>query len=244
MNVIIKYCNINNLKMEYKIKLVMKTDLQRIRLFATLPNDVLQALNDHLILTKHKKGAMIIWAQDECKAVYFVLSGMVEVFHLALSGREQTVEHIKPGESFNLVPVFMAEALNQANARVVVDSRIASINKKNFLALLEDYPLLSKAVAEYFAMRLTYMVNMVESLALHSVRQRMAAFLIKQADMAGQKDQPRWTQEDMARQLGTVRDVVGRTLRKMEDDGLIRFQRQRIQLLDREVLVRLAKGEK
>ncbi len=230
--------------MEYKIKLVMRTNLHNIRLFTTLPADVLRVLKDHLVQTKYSKGAMILWAQDECKAVYFVYSGLVEIFHLSLSGREQTVEHIKPGESFNLVPVFMAEALNQANARAAIDTSVLSITKHKFMELLEEYPALSKTVAEYFAMRLTYMVGMVESLALHSVRQRMAAFLIKQADLAEKKNTPRWTQEEIARQLGTVRDVVGRTLRKMEDDGLIRFQRQQIQLLDRSALELLAKGEK
>jgi CRP/FNR family transcriptional regulator len=230
--------------MEYKIRVAMENDLHKIHIFSTLPENVVRALQDYLIHTEYIKGAMILWAQDECKNVYFVLSGMVEIFHLSLGGREQTVELIKPGESFNLVPVFMPESLNQVNARAQVDSQILSISKKKFLQLLEEYPQLSKTVAEYFAMRLTYMVGMVESLALHSVRQRMAAFLVKQADKVDPADPPRWTQEEMARQLGTVRDVVGRILRKLENDGLIRFQRQRIQLLDREALEEMANDNK
>ena len=221
----------------------MKTNLHEIRIFSALPAKILQALDNFDVEKSYKKGSMIIWAQDECTAVYFVVSGMVEVFHLARSGREKILECIKPGDSFNLVPVFMEKALNQANVRAVVDSDILSITKKDFLELMQQYPLLSKTVAEYFAMRLTYMVNMVESLALHSVRQRMAIFLINQADQTGKEVRPKWTQEDIARQLGTVRDVVGRTLRKLEDEGLIRFQRQHIQLVDREALQRLAHGE-
>ena len=76
----------------------------------------------------------------------------------------------------------MKNALNQANARALVDSVLLSIEKNEFLNLTESYPILSKAVAEYFAMRLSYMVNIVERLALYSVRQRMAVFLIEQAD--------------------------------------------------------------
>jgi len=87
------------------------------------------------------------------------------------------------------------------------------------------------------------MVTLVERLSLFSVRQRLAEFLIRQAEENPLDARPRWTQDDIARQLGTVRDVVGRTLRKLEDEGLIRFQRQHILLLDREKLESLANGE-
>jgi CRP-like cAMP-binding protein len=220
----------------------MGKDLHKIRLFSSLPDDVLYALDSSIQRKKYKKGSMVIWAQDECKAVYFVLSGMIEVFQLALSGREQAIERINPGESFNLVPVFMDNALNQANARALEDSLVLSVDKREFHKLLEQHPHFSKVVAEYFAMRLTYMVSMVESLGLYSVRQRMAAFLIEQADMTDQHEHPRWTQEDMARSLGTVRDVVGRVLRKFEEEKLIRFNRQHITLLNKTALQNIADG--
>ena len=229
--------------MEYKIKIEMRTDLHEIRLFSALPTDILKALDNHLTSKKYKKGSMIIWAQDECNAVYFVRSGVIEVFHLALSGREQTIEQIKAGESFNLVSVFMDNALNQANARTLVDADVLSIGKREFLGLIDKYPLLSKTVSEYFAMRLTYMVDMVEMLAIHSVRKRMAAFLIEQADKEDKLEQPCWTQEDMAQQIGTVRDVVGRVLRQFEAEGLVRFNRQHIKLLNRARLQKIADGK-
>jgi CRP/FNR family transcriptional regulator len=46
----------------------------------------------------------------------------------------------------------------------------------------------------------------------------------------------RWTQAEIAEQLGTVRDVVGRSLRGFEDRGVIRMERGRIVLLDRRAL--------
>ena len=47
----------------------------------------------------------------------------------------------------------------------------------------------------------------------------------------------------MAKRLGTVRDVLGRTLRKFADEGLVRFERERIILLDRQGLEKAAVGE-
>jgi CRP/FNR family transcriptional regulator len=86
-----------------------------------------------------------------------------------------------------------------------------------------------------FAARLHHLTNLTEDLALRTVRGRLARFLISEADL-GSVDRE-WTQEEMAVRLGTVRDVIGRTLRSLEDEGLVRRERQQIILLDREALM-------
>ena len=116
------------------------------------------------------------------------------------------------------------------------------IDREDFQRLLDSYPVLLKTLSAYLAKRLLSMVGLAEHLGLFPVRQRLAAFLINQADAVGEDVARHWTQEDIARRLGTVRDVVGRALRKFEQEGLIRFQRERIQLLDREKLQSLADG--
>ncbi len=126
-----------------------------------------------------------------------------------------------------------------ANARAASDVNLLRMSKDDFSDSLERLPEFSRAVADYLAQRLARMVNLVENLSLLSVRQRMAVFLIKQAD----GKERRWTQDEMARRLGSVRDVVGRTLRKLANEGLIRFERQRILLLDRAALQKIADGE-
>ena len=91
-----------------------------------------------------------------------------------------------------------------------------------------------------FADRLSHLTGLVEQLSLHSMRGRLAHFLINQAERADPPEH--WTQDEIAAQIGTVRDVVGRTLRSFEDTGLIRRQRNRIILLDRPGLEAEAEG--
>ncbi len=221
----------------------MSTDLKLFKVFSALGPDALRVLEKLAWRKKLEKDEMLIWAGEECRAVYFVLSGMVEVFRLAPSGREQTLETLGVGEGFNLVPVFLPTNLNPANVRALAPTDLLCFYKKEFLELLDQFPGLTRALAACFAGRLAGMVNMIESLSLFSVRQRLAAFLIRQADQNGEIPNKRWTQEDIARQLGSVRDVIGRTLRKFADEGLLRFQRQHILLLDRAGLLRVAEGE-
>jgi CRP-like cAMP-binding protein len=97
-----------------------------------------------------------------------------------------------------------------------------------------ECPELALAILQDFAVRLDHLTNLVEDLSLRTVRGRLARFLLEHAD----EDQVtrHWTQEEVAARLGTVRDMVGRTLRAFVVAGLVRMNRQRIVLLDREGL--------
>ena len=221
----------------------MTVDLKIIELFSNLPPQVLLAVKACVQVKTVKKGNAIIWAEDDCLAVYFIIKGWVEIFRLSDGGREQMIERLGAGEGFNLVPLFLNDSKNQANVRALTTVDLMLIHKHDFQLLMEQYPELVGQVAQYFANRLKHMLALVENLALLSVRQRLAAFLIQQADQPKFASQPRWTQEQIACHLGTVRDVVGRILRQFEENGLLRFQRQYIQLLDCQALHTIIKGE-
>ncbi len=217
----------------------MKTDLRKTHLFKDLSEVSLDALETCFQRKVFVKGSAILWEKETCRWVYFILSGNVDIYLLAPNGREQVLERLGAGEGFNLVPAFKHGAFNQANARAASDVDLLRMSKDDFSDYLERLPEFSRAVADYLAQRLARMVKLVENLSLLSVRQRMAVFLIKQAD----GKERRWTQDEMARRLGSVRDVVGRALRKLADEGLIRLERQRILLLDRAALQKIADGE-
>ena len=97
------------------------------------------------------------------------------------------------------------------------------------------------AVSRYLAGEVRRLSDLVESLALHTVRARRARFLLERAE--GTVPRRRWTQEEIAAQIGTVREMVGRTLRAFTDDGWIRRHQGRIVILDQSALEREARGE-
>jgi len=101
-------------------------------------------------------------------------------------------------------------------------------------------PQVSLAVSQYLAAELRRLSDLAESLALHTVRTRLARFLVDHGDSEAT---PRhWTQEEIAAQIGTVREMVGRTLRSFADEGLIRRQRGRIIVVNPQALEREASG--
>ncbi len=219
----------------------MSVEIKQLEFFRDLPDEIINEVKKCSRVKLYPKDMPLLWAGMECTAVYFIWKAAWTFPRLSVQGREQVLEiEIGKGEAFNLVPVLLSKPLNPADAKTVGSAKLLVIERKDFLRLLDSYPSLMHALAAYLAKRLLSMVDLAERLALFPVRQHLAAFLINQADAVGEDVARHWTQEDIARRLGTVRDVVGRALRKFEQEGLIRFQREHIQLLDREKLQLLA----
>ena len=213
--------------------------LRRIPLFTELPSETLARLGRVSIQRTYTPDEFIIFEGDPCRAAYFVSEGLIRVLRTSPDGREQVLSQLGPGRSFNTVPPFLPGGVNHATAQAVERTILYVIPCEDLLGLVTTSPALALALLKDFAERLDHLTNLVEDLSLRTVRARVARFLLQQAEAgAGDKDAVarQWTQAEMAAQLGTVREMIGRTLRSLADAGLIRFDRDKIELLDREGL--------
>jgi CRP/FNR family cyclic AMP-dependent transcriptional regulator len=208
--------------------------LRRISLFADLSDEALARVARAAYARTYAAGEVVMFEGDPCEAVYFVLEGQVRVYRLSAAGREQVLTRLGPGSTFNTVPPFESGSVNHATVEAVTPVSLCIMTSEDFLRLVGECTELALAILRDFATRLDHLTNLVEDLSLHTVRGRLARFLLEHADVGGVTR--RWTQEEMAAHLGTVRDMVGRTLRAFADAGLVRMDRQRIVLLDREGL--------
>jgi CRP/FNR family transcriptional regulator len=111
-----------------------------------------------------------------------------------------------------------------------------------FLRIIDRYREVAIEVATLLAGQVRYLSDAVEDLALYTVRTRLARFLLSRAEDAIPHSS-RWTQEEIAAHIGTVRDVVGRTLRSFAREGLIRRQRGHVTIADREKLEKEAMAD-
>ena len=139
-----------------------------------------------------------------------------------------------PGQAFNTVPPFHPQGVNHATVEALSPVTLYAVAREDFRRLVGECAELALAILQDFADRLDHLTNLVEDLALRTVRGRLARFLLEHADSI--QAARNWTHDEIAANLGTVRDMVGRTLRAFADAGLVRIERQRIVLLDREGL--------
>lgn len=215
--------------------------LRELQYFALLDDEVLEAVAAVAHQRRYALDEIIFLEGDPCAGLFVVQSGRVKIFKTSLKGREQSLHFVGPGHSFNDVAV-LDGGPNPATVMAVEPTTCLVIDRDAMVRLVETYPALAMAVIESIARRARHLVGLVEDLSFRSVQARLAKLLLEQAQASSREGQvPRlMTQQEMAARLGTVREVVGRALRALEDRGVIRIHRHRIIILDREELERQA----
>lgn len=208
--------------------------LRRIPLLADLSDGVLVRVADVALVRTYEPGETIIFEGDPCQAAYFIAEGQVRVYRLSAAGREQVLARLEPGQAFNTVPPFQPDGVNHATVEALTAVTLYAISSDDLQHLIGECPELALVLLQDFAGRLDHLTNLVEDLSLRTVRGRLARFLLEHVDE--EEITQRWTQDEIAAHLGTVRDMIGRTMRAFVDAGLVRIDRQRIVLLDREGL--------
>ena len=210
--------------------------LRRVPYFAGLTDEVLGALLGVAGFRHYSRGQLIFLEGDPCAGLFIVAAGEVKIFKLSPQGREQIIHQLEPGGTFNDVAV-LDGGPNPASAAATTDSTLCIIGREDIRRLAHTYPHLAWALIESVARRARHLVSVVEDLSLRSVKARLARLLLTEAERisgTGAIDRGQMmTQADMAARLGTVREMIGRALRDLADEGLIEFDRHRIVITDR-----------
>ena len=199
--------------------------------------EVLQALSAAAARCVLPAGHVVFLQGEPVAGLFLIEQGEVKVSRVSKEGREHILHIVHAGDTFNDVAA-LDGGPNPATCTVRADAVIWRIARDDLQQVALRYPALAWAVIESVARRARYLVGVVEDLGMRSVRGRLANLLLVEVQSTSSGSVPRLlTQEEMASRLGTVREVVGRALRALANDGIIAFDRHRIVILD---AVRLA----
>jgi len=209
---------------------------RRAPYFASLSEETLAALAQAATPRRYARGQIVFLEGEPCAGLFMVAAGGVKIFKLSAQGREHIVQHLGPGDTFNEVAA-LDGGPNPVNVAATADSLLYCIGRAELRRLAQRDPELAWALIESLARRARHLVAMVEDLALRSVKARLARLLLTEAERPSQSGaierSHMMSQADMAARLGTVREMIGRALRELADEGLIRFDRHRIVIIDR-----------
>ena len=202
--------------------------------FSGLSPTELEAIKQRVFEKSADRGELILLEEEPAEAVYFVVSGALKAFKTSVEGKEQVLCLLRPGESFNDVPIFDSGP-NPANVIAMTPVTLYGISKTDMQTLLREYPGIAINIIKVLAERVRHLVSLVEDLSFRHVIGRIAKLLLEYAG-DGASPRPRLTQQDMAAMVGTAREVVGRSLKALEEEGAIKMERHRIVITDKEVL--------
>jgi CRP/FNR family transcriptional regulator len=213
--------------------------LKSIPYFSGLSPEELEAIRQVVFQKTAERGEVILLEGEPAQALFFVASGVVKVFKTSPEGKEQILNIVRPGESFNDVPLF-DDGPNLASAQAMVPVVLYGVKKVELKAILERHPQVARNIIRVLAQRVRKLVSLVEDLSFRHVLSRVARILLEHAsDGDGTGPRPHLTQQEIAAMAGTAREVVGRSLKALEEEGLIRLERHRIVITNRQALEQL-----
>ncbi|MBI3644666.1 MAG: Crp/Fnr family transcriptional regulator [Acidobacteriales bacterium] len=207
--------------------------LAQVGLFTGLSEAELTFLAQRAVPRKFSAGEIVFSEDDPCAGMYVVESGHIRIFKTSAGGREQVLSIDGPGSSVAELPVFDGGSY-PASVSAVEDSTLLFVSKQDFQALCLTHPQVALKVLRVVGARLRRLVGIIEELSFTTVRHRLAAFLVRLAQREGTRipegieiTLPASNQE-LASQIGTVRELVSRNLSRFQQEKFIQMDGRRI----------------
>ncbi|MCG8353024.1 MAG: Crp/Fnr family transcriptional regulator [Chloroflexales bacterium] len=214
--------------------------LNRVSFCAQLPSATIAELAAIAVPFDYPPETIVFLEGDPIAAMYIVARGQVKITRIGANGREQVIEIALPGDHFNTITLF-DDGPCPAHAQTLTETSLLMLPKEQLEGIIDKHPALARALLKEFAQRMRRLVSLIDDLALHSVQGRLARLILTTAAMGDQgQTPPQLTQAEMAARLGTVREVLGRSLKAFETAGLIHLEQGRIVVMDRDGLERQA----
>lgn len=201
--------------------------LEKVPIFAGLAPEEIAFLAARAVPRKFKAGELIFSEGEPCTGLWVVESGSIRIFKSSASGREQVLGVEHAGGSVAELPVFDGGAY-PASTTAVEDATLLFVSKKNFQALCLEHPEVALKVLRVVGARLRRLVAIIEELSFTTVRHRLAAQLVRLAEHQGKRTAQgvEFTlpnNQELASQIGTVRELVSRNLSRFQAEGAIKM---------------------
>ena len=175
---------------------------------------------------KYPAKSTIIYAGDESDALYYILKGSVTVMIEDDDGREMIMAYLNEGDFFGEMGLFEADPSRSAWVKAKTECEVAEVSYPKFRQLAREDAEILFAVSAQIAGRLRATTRKVGDLAFLDVTGRVAGTLLdlcKQPDAMTHPDgmQIKITRQEIGRIVGCSREMVGRVLKNLEEQGLV-----------------------
>jgi CRP/FNR family transcriptional regulator len=206
--------------------------LKKVAIFADLSPTEMQFLAERAVPREYSPGELIFSEGEMCTGLFVVERGRIRIFKSSPSGREQVLAVEGPASSIAELPVF--DGGNYPASTSAVDhARVYFVSKQDFYSLCLIHPKVALKVLKVVGARLRRLVGIIEELSFTSVRSRLIANLLRLAQQgkktaAGIEVQLPANNQELASQIGTVRELVSRNLSRLQAEGLIEMNGKKV----------------
>src|SRR5438477_11726000 len=210
-----------------------KQILSKVPLFSALAADELDFLAPRMVPCNFSSGQIVFNEGEPCSGLYVVAAGHVRIFKTSAGGREQVLSIDGPGSSVAELPVFDGGNY-PASVAAVDDATLLFVSKKDFQELCVTHPQVALKVLRVVGARLRRLVGIIEELSFTTVRHRLAALLVRIGQKEGRHSAAGLAitlpdnNQEIASQIGTVRELVSRNLSRLQAEGMIEIDGRKL----------------
>lgn len=218
--------------LDEKIAILRKTEL-----FRDLDDPIIDVLARLAVVKRLRRNEILFLAGEPAKGLYVIASGAIRAFRTSPDGREQVIHVERAVTTIAEVPVF-DEGNYPSTTAAEEPTTLYFLDRHQVLKIAVEHPQLALAAVKLLASRLRKCAALVETLSLREVGQRLARLLLEEAGNhgiateKGTRIKLRLTHNQLAARIGTVREVVTRTLTRLEEMGLIVHEGKEIAVPD------------
>ncbi len=219
--------------------------IRQVPPFAVLQDDEWRDVLAEVSVRTFPEGVYIFFEGDPPTALYVILEGHIALIRHTPEGRDVVLDVMRPGNLVGELAVFEGVPYS-ASAKTLDEVRTVVLPREKFLHLLSRYPRMASAIIFDLTRRVRHLSDLVQSLAIERVEQRLARILLRLAKISGQAH-PNGilislplTRQDLADMAGTTVETAIRTLSRMRKDGVVDTVRGRILIRDVERLAQIA----
>ena len=171
-------------------------------------------------------GTVLFDERQPCQGFPFVLAGVIRVLKTAANGRELPLYRVLPGESCIITSsCLLGHADYNARGVAEIDTSLVLMPRRLFDDLLAQPPF-RDFVFHLFSERMAELMTLVEEVAFRKLDQRLAGLLLGRGKVV------HVTHQQLADELGSVREMVSRLLKGFAEQGLVRLSREQVEILD------------
>ena len=205
--------------------------LRRFPVFSQLSARQLDELVKGAQVLRVEAGGVLFDAGQPCRGFPLVLEGSVRVSKGSPGGREILLYRVEPGQGCILSGgCLIGHSDYSARGIAEEDVTLLSLPAELFQKLMVEAEPFRRFVFSLYGERLSEMMELVDAVAFRKLDQRLAQLLVQRGPVL------ELTQQKLADELGSVREIVSRLLRGFEMRGWVRLERERVTVLDARAL--------
>lgn len=184
----------------------------------------------------HFEREQAVHNNTECSGLYIVKSGKLRLYMLSEDGKEITLYRLSPGD---ICMLSASCVLQSITFDVYVEAEIPSdcymINGMAFSSVSNRVLEVKNYALEIAIQRFSDVMWIMQQIVFMGMDKRLAIFLLDEVS-SSETDIVVMTHEQIARHLGSAREVITRMLKRFSTDGLIEVSRKGIKIIDRKKL--------